>query len=118
MKFPSVYPLTIPSSQRTMRMIAIVSSMDRLLDAPGASICLLGRRLSNGCAASGAHRWAPHCRALVLCFLAIVACSRAAGAQATAPPHPDPPSSKRKQTASFLAGAAIAFGAHESGHLG
>jgi hypothetical protein len=57
------------------------------------------------------------CRALTLFVLTIAASSAVVCAQDDAQPQPHPTSSKGKQRALFLAGAATAFGAHETGHL-
>src|SRR4026209_1334276 len=119
MKFPSVYPLTIPSSHRTMRMIAIVSSMCLLLDAATSAASLpLQTGRSNGCAVSGP--WSATVglgRALILCFLTVAVFSRGSSAQDAAQPQPQQASPKEKRVASFFTGAAIGLGAHEAGHI-
>ncbi len=127
MKFPSVYPLTIPSSHRMIRMIAIVSSIGRLLagsKAPGQ----FRRTYSNACATDEPSP--PHvlARGILLLFVVIACDASVCRAQA----HPEEERSiplraavsaaqQGNSTAGtiglFLAGAAIAFGAHEGGHL-
>ena len=52
-----------------------------------------------------------------MCFLMIGAISNLATAQERAEPPPQQSTSKGKQVALFLSGAAIGLGAHESGHI-
>src|SRR5580765_3094522 len=111
MKFPSVYPLTIPRSHNTMRMIAIVSSMSVLLAAArGAASTRPRPSTSNGCAviAERAHRISA-AALVVLCFLLIGWGSTPAAAQESTEAQPADPTSTGKQVASFLTGAAIGF---------
>lgn len=118
MKLPSVYPLTIPSSQRMIRMIAIVSSIDVLLRAVtgGApAYCF-----SNGCATRARRRQQHAALALVIVLLGFGTVSRV-GAQTPPEPSPTPPTTSSEHPVSslgsFLAGGAIGLAAHESGHL-
>jgi len=115
MKLPRVYPLTIPSSQRMIRMIAIVSSIGVLLRAlcRGAT----WGPLSNGCATATEVR-VPRVVLVVLLVFGLVS---SAGAQ-TPPEMPGSPSTTPSEhpvssLGSFLAGGAIGLAAHESGHL-
>src|SRR5262245_27776259 len=120
MKFPSVYPLTIPSSHSTMRMIAIVSSMSILLAAivRAARSTQPRHDTSNGCAVSFFDRRShPGIAAVLLCFLLIGCVSTAAHAQDANEAQPADSPSTGKQVASFLTGAAIGLAAHEAGHV-
>src|SRR5262245_54691771 len=119
MKFPSVYPLTIPSSHSTMRMIAIVSSMSVLLAANrrAARSTQPRRFTSNGCAVTARGRRARALTSLVLlCFLLIGWVPTPAAAQETDQAQPADSPSTGKQVASFLTGAALGLAAHEAGH--
>src|SRR6476620_2156472 len=104
MKLPSVYPLTIPSSHRMIRMIAIVSSTSQpspigLQDsAPGPSMDRSGCNLS-----AGRRRQLSRMVIWAVVLIAGVAVPRPAEAQ--------------KDLAKFLAGAAVGLAAHETGHL-
>jgi hypothetical protein len=118
MKLPSVYPLTIPSSQRMIRMIAIVSSIGLLLRAVTGGAT--EHCVSNGCATPVKVRQPHAVLALVIVLLGFGTVSRAA-AQTTPEPPPAPSATSSEHPASslgsFLAGAAIGLAAHESGHL-
>src|SRR5438067_844706 len=114
MKLPRVYPLTIPSSHRMIRMIAIVSSIGVLLRAVlGGAEC----RLSNGYATAAPLRAV---RAVLIVLLVFGFVSGAA-AQTRRESHVSEPASPIEHPASslgsFLAGGAIGLAAHESGHL-
>ena len=78
----------------------------------------LSARESNGCA-GWRHRRAPASinRVVVLCFLMIGAISSFAVAQENAQQPAQQSTSKGKRVALFLAGAALALGAHEAGHV-
>jgi hypothetical protein len=120
MKFPSVYPLTIPSNHSTMRMIAIVSSMSILLAAVvrAAGSTQPRRDTSNGCAVSARNRRShPRVAPVLLCFLLIGCGSTTAFTQDAAEAQPADSPSTGKQVASFLTGAAIGLAAHEVGHV-
>src|SRR5919109_2848464 len=115
MKLPSVYPLTIPSSQRMIRMIAIVSSMGVLLRAVthGAA----GRHFSNGCATPIR---VPVDRSVLIVLLLLGFVSAASAQTPPAAPASSPATPSEHPIASlgsFLAGGAIGLAAHESGHL-
>src|SRR5512138_1121950 len=128
MKLPSVYPLTIPSSQRMIRMIAMVSSMGCLL-VRAVTLNHTPEMASNGCA-TGRRRDRVIIRA-VAAFLVAAAVAVVGTPYAQAQPAPgidDPASpaeagqparsgSQAARVAQFLSGAAIALGAHEGGHL-
>jgi hypothetical protein len=116
MKLPSVYPLTIPSSHSTIRMIAIVSSM------------VLSSRARLGDAFNDVIFQQPLCRistarqstverALILVLFLIVTATSPLGAQNTDPAQPTNPASTQKQFLPFVAGAATGFAAHEMGHV-
>lgn len=127
MKFPSVYPLTIPSSHRMIRMIAIVSSIGRLLagsNAPGQ----IRQTYSNACATDEPLPLGVFARGIILLFVVIACAPRVCSAQA----HPEeersiplradasaaqPGNDTAGKVGLFISGAAIAFGAHEGGHL-
>src|SRR5919197_3240091 len=115
MKLPRVYPLTIPSSQRMIRMIAIVSSIGVLLRA--ATRGAIARPSSNGCARAGQ---APATRAVLVVLLTFGLVSTVS-TQGLPEMAAAPPATPSEQTVSslgnFLAGAAIGLAAHESGHL-
>jgi hypothetical protein len=114
MKLPSVYPLTIPSSQRITSKTAMVSSTVRLLLArvPRAPETVE----SNGCAGRGDSR-RPRFLRNVAAHLAVIA-TLASGAAAEAQQNDSAATVNRKAAfGKFLAGAAIAFGAHETGHV-
>src|SRR5688572_4584274 len=120
MKFPRVYPLTIPSSQSTMRIIAIVSSMCCLLSATAlrAARSLSRCHPSNGCTVYGGYHGLARPRAfLILCFLLFGVFSPPAWAQDPAEAQPLPRVSEGQRVAPFLAGAAIGLAAHEAGHV-
>jgi hypothetical protein len=118
MKLPRVYPLTIPSSHRMIRMIAIVSSIGVLLGAvpPGA----IGQHSSNGYATAIGVRARRATVALVVVLL-LLGFPPAARAQDPPEPAASAPTAASEHPASslgsFLAGGAIGLGAHESGHL-
>src|SRR5512140_3216050 len=104
MKLPSVYPLTIPSSQRMIRMIAIVSSMGVLLRAT-IGACTASS-FSNGCATPRRFDRGSRLRVAALALAAILAVAELAAAQA---PDQQPPVSSGHPAASFakfLAGGA------------
>src|SRR6478752_2671487 len=114
MKFPSVYPLTIPSSHSTMRMIAIVSSMSLLLAANrrAARSTQPRRYTSNGCAVTGRDYVTRALPSLVLlCFLLIGWVPARAAAQEPDQAQPPDSPSTGKQVASFLTGAALGLAA-------
>src|SRR6266487_1474997 len=118
MKFPRVYPLTIPSSQSTMRIIAIVSSMCLLLAATRAARSLARSDTSNGCTVCGRHNGNGMLRvSVVLCFLLFGVVSRPALAQESGQAQPSSGVSEGQRMASLLAGAVLGLAAHESGHL-
>lgn len=94
MKLPSVYPLTIPSSHRMIRIMAIVSSMWDLL----AFVHLNS-----------------NCRAVVVPVLLMVGVAGNAAAQAQPPEAPA--ESRGASIAKFLAGGVLGLATHESGHL-
>jgi hypothetical protein len=115
MKLPRVYPLTIPSSHRMIRMIAIVSSISVLLRASrrGAT----GEHSSNRCA-TPEHIAAGRAVLIVLLLFGCVSAARAQTGSATPASQPATPSGHPLSSlGSFLAGGAIGLGAHESGHL-
>src|SRR6476660_9800990 len=116
MKLPSVYPLTIPSSHSTMRMIAIVSSMVFSLRAKllGA-LCdvILQQRL---CRLSGPGVKIFTRRVMLFVFAAIGLASPSYG-QSADPAQPTDSTSTGKQIVLFLTGAATGLGAHEAGHV-
>src|SRR5690349_24468198 len=91
MKLPIVYPLTIPSSQRTMRMIAMVSSIGVLLSS---------RTL--------------RCNAGAMLVVLATPWTLYGQTAQTSQPQPERPV---VDAAMFLAGAGTAFVVHESGHL-
>src|SRR5690242_3250228 len=112
MKLPSVYPLTIPSSQRMIRMTAIVSSMVG---------CLLRSPSSNGCATTLEPRRAKATR-LFLAVIQMVAAIGVTAGLARAQDAPTPPVTQNGPSTAasagvFLLGAGTAFAAHEAGHL-
>lgn len=128
MKLPSVYPLTIPSSQRMIRMIAMVSSMGHLL-VRAVTLNHTPETVSNGCA-TGRPPEGAIIRAFAVVFaVSVVAIVGAPYAQAQPVPrlddptlpaeagHPPRSGSQAATVAQFLSGAAIALGAHEGGHL-
>src|SRR5438552_10864352 len=115
MKFPRVYPLTIPSNHRMIRMIAIVSSMGPLLQriSRGASFPLL----SNRCAT---RIRTPRIPTLVLAYAIVAAVFATAEVVAAQTSASTTASSNEKHVAAlptFWAGAATALAAHETGHL-
>jgi hypothetical protein len=115
MKLPRVYPLTIPSSQRMIRMIAIVSSMGVLLRAVthGAT----GRHFSNGCATPIRVR-VDRAVLIVLLLLGFVSLVSAQTPPENPASSPSTPSEHPiSSLGSFVAGGAIGLAAHESGHL-
>src|SRR3954465_6376245 len=112
MKFPSVYPLTIPSSHSTMRMIAIVSSMVPSLRATlrGAlNTVTLQQRL---CRIASVPFIGVQRTMMVLVFLAF-GCAAPSHAQSVDPAQPTDSMSTGKQVVLFLTGAATGLGAHE-----
>ena len=93
MKLPSVYPLTIPSSQRMIRMIAIVSSMPSSpLPAPVAPAGFRGCNLSTAVA-----------RVVVLAAVLGV--------------HANASAQTFSDGVKMVAGAAAAFALHEGAHV-
>lgn len=115
MKLPSVYPLTIPSSHRTIRMIAIVSSMIVSLRAAkrgAVNILIPQQRL---CRIAGCHctKGLP---ATILISLMIGSPS-SLRAQSSDPAQPVRGTSTGKQVVLFLTGAAAGLGLHETGHV-
>ncbi len=116
MKLPSVYPLTIPSSHSTMRMIAIVSSivfslLAKLGDARNQLISQ--QRLCRILVA----KESTVARARLLVFFLIVAAASPSEAQENDPAQPTNQASTEKQFLPFVAGAATGFVAHEMGHV-
>src|SRR3954462_10848392 len=115
MKLPRVYPLTIPSSHRMIRMIAIVARISVLLRASRHGA--LGGHSSNRCATRG-HGAAGRAVLIVLLVFGCVSGARAQTGSPTPPSQPATPSEHPLSSlGSFLAGGAIGLGAHESGHL-
>src|SRR3954469_5409414 len=116
MKFPSVYPLTIPSSHSTIRMIAIVSSMVFSLRARirGAlNEVTLQQRL---CRIATVPFTSVQRTTMLLVFLTFGYASPA-HAQTADPAQPTDSPSTGKQVVLFLTGAATGLGAHELGHV-
>src|SRR5919112_3278322 len=115
MKLPRVYPLTIPSSHKMIRMIAMVSSMGFLLrTAPRGSLLA---PFSNRYASPSAERRPRALIVVLLTFAMVPATSRPVRAQhaATAPSTAN--GHRAASVGKFLAGGALALAAHESGHL-
>src|SRR5665213_839432 len=104
MKFPSVYPLTTPSSQSTIKMIAMVSSIRRL-HSLGSPRCNLNAVLFRSIRSVGL--------AVSLMFLPITVWAQTAAD--SSPAQPD--GITAADTVKFLAGGALAFVTHEGGHL-
>src|SRR5665213_1479180 len=104
MKFPSVYPLTTPSSHSTIKMIAMVSSI-QLLHSSARRKCNLSAVLCR--------RIRPVGLAISLMFLPIAVCAQTAAD--SSPAQPD--GITAVETVKFLAGGALAFVTHEGGHL-
>src|SRR5262249_24229024 len=102
MKLPIVYPLTRPSSQSTIKMIAMVSSMAAL------------RRM-------GSATWVPgrcgRAAARIFLLLSLVFPAEFAAAQTASPLPPQPYRSFVHDGALFLLGAGSGLLLHESGHL-
>jgi hypothetical protein len=96
-KFPSVYPLTIPSSQRMIRMIAIVSSMQFVSSARPARL----RLITMGCNLGTAKL----ARTVVLVVVLAWSAATSAAAQSVS------------DVAAFIGGGAIGLAAHETGHI-
>ena len=115
MKFPSVYPLTIPSSQRMIKRIAIVSNMGRLLCAV-AGACT-PRRSSNGCATSSSQPLRATLRVAALALVAIFITAELARAQDAAQQPASSDEHPASSFAKFIGGGAVGLAAHESGHL-
>src|SRR5689334_13049653 len=124
MKFPSVYPLTIPSSQRMIRRIAIVSSIASLLRArplpaqkPDAIPSASTTRLSNGCATRRVRLSWPRVLIVLLTLVALGASETRVEGQDTKLKQKPSNEHRAASIASFLGGAAVGLGAHEAGHL-
>jgi hypothetical protein len=122
MKFPSVYPLTIPSSHKMIRMIAMVSSMGVLLREVRLfdGVCRATRgasHLSNGYARPLTAVAAVRLPLTLFTFAVLLLGSGRVEAQEN--DLKQKPSNKHRaaSTALFLAGAATGLGAHETGHL-
>lgn len=116
MKLPIVYPLTIPRSHSTMRMMAIVSSMlfslcPKLGHAFNALI--LQQPLCRTHPIGGVSLR----RALIFIALLTVADASRVSAQDDRPAQPSDSPSTGKQVVLFLTGAATGLGAHEAGHV-
>jgi hypothetical protein len=112
MKFPRVYPLTIPNSHRMMRMTAIVSSMVNLLRARGADC----RRFSNARTTPRARHRHPAVVLFLLVF-AVTFVTVEASAQDAADPTPALSEHPATAVPVFLGGAAAALGLHEGAHV-
>jgi hypothetical protein len=103
MKLPSVYPLTIPSSHNTIKMIAIVSSMQP--SHPALKICNMN--------ADGGR-----CARAVLAAVALgVFAATSARAQETSAVPPAAADNVAVQTVKFVAGGLLGLAMHEGGHL-
>ena len=116
MKFPSVYPLTIPSSHNTIRMIAIVSSMVLSLrpESQGALNALtLQQRLCRIVAVP----FTVVPRTMMLVVFLTFGYPLSSHAQTADPAQPTDSTSTGKQVVLFLTGAATGLGVHELGHV-
>src|SRR5215208_4499703 len=110
MKLPRVYPLTIPSSHSTMRMIAIVSSICLLLGARvRAARWSTGFSGSNSCAVKRPRAAKPVQALLFLCLLAFALWTEGLLAQSARETTPQRDTSRGKQVVAFLTGAAVAL---------
>src|SRR5262245_36232164 len=113
MKLPSVYPLTTPSSQSTIRIIAMVSNMRCLhSSSPPAR----SRREHYAAIGGGCNLNAARCRAFMLAAFFIL-CGVTARAQDSSVPEAQPNVHRAADTVKFLGGAALGLAMHESGHL-
>src|SRR3954462_4580961 len=124
MKFPSVYPLTIPSSHRMIRMIAIVSSIDVLLRAkrrPARQRRILGSApvssFSNGCATRRRIARRPTVLVVLVALAGLCGVAPTAGAQDTQLEQKPSNEQRGASIASLLLGGAVGLGAHEAAHL-
>src|SRR5687767_6037892 len=107
----------MPSSQRMIRMMAIVSSIGSLLWRAARPPGLAAEPDSNGCATV-----AVRIPIVLLALLFVALSGGAAGAQPvplrTAQPAEHAQDEKRATSAlRFVAGALVGLGAHEAGHL-